>query len=123
MISSPIFSQPTPPLKVSLAPKELCDKVVTILDQHKAMDIKVIELKGKSAIADYFVVANGTTARHTCALANHIEETLKKEGIKPLSIEGVPQGDWVLIDLADVIVHLFRPEIREFYGLEKMWAI
>ena len=95
--------------------------VVETLDDGKAQDITVIDLRGKSSMADHMVIATGGSNRHVGALADHTAEKLKHAGQK-LAIEGVPQCDWVLIDAGDIIVHLFRPEVREFYNLEKMWG-
>lgn len=83
----------------------------------------VINLAGKSSIADYMVIASGTSARQVSAMADHLVEKLKGEGQEGVTIDGKSQGDWVLIDAGDVIVHLFRPEVREFYNLEKMWGV
>lgn len=90
------------------------------LEDMKAEDIIVIDLIGKTSIANYMVVASGTSNRHVASIAQKIEESLKKSGYK-CSIEGEDKADWVLIDAFDVIVHIFRPEVREFYNLEKMW--
>jgi len=98
----------------------LRDLIVAQLDKDKAQDIVVIELAGKSSLADSMVVASGTSARQVAAMADHLVEKLKTQGIVPRS-EGMTRADWVLIDAFDVIVHLFRPEVREFYALEKMW--
>ena len=92
------------------------------LEDDKAQKVVVIDLKGKTAIADYMIVASGTSQRQVSTMAQRLHEKLKSHGIKSVSIEGMNQGDWVLIDGGDVIVHLFRPEIREFYDLEKLWG-
>lgn len=94
--------------------------VQKVLDENKAEDIKVIDLKGKTSIAEQMVVASGTSNRHVASVAEKLLETLKKEGFKATA-EGLEKADWVLIDAFDVIVHLFRPEVREFYNIEKMW--
>jgi ribosome-associated protein len=91
------------------------------LEEHLAEDIVVIGLEGKSTIGDHMVIATGRSKRQVIALAEHLTRALKSHGIGGTRPEGIPQGDWVLIDAGDVIVHLFRPEVREFYGLEKMW--
>ena len=91
-----------------------------ILDDNKAQDIVVIDLEGKTSIANQMIVASGTSNRHVAALADKLMEALKKAGHKA-TIEGEEKADWILIDAFDVIVHLFRPEVREFYNLEKMW--
>ena len=94
--------------------------VQKVLDENKAEDIKVINLKGKTSIAEQMVVASGTSNRHVASMAEKLLEILKKEGFKATA-EGLEKADWVLIDAFDVIVHLFRPEVREFYNIEKMW--
>jgi ribosome-associated protein len=83
--------------------------------------VAVIDLIGKSSIGDYMVVASGASSRQVVALADSLVEALKAHGLKGIVPEGMTEGDWVLIDAGDVIVHLFRPEVRQFYGLEKMW--
>lgn len=92
------------------------------MDDDKAADPVVIDLAGRTAIADYMVVASGTSSRHVQAMAEHLVEKLKGKGLKGIRIEGADQGEWVLIDGGDVIVHLFKPEARIHYGLEKMWG-
>ena len=96
--------------------------ITTSLDDDKAENILTIPLRGKSAMADYMIVASGTSSRQVAAMAEHIEFKLKQNKITILGLEGLRQADWVLIDANDVVVHLFRPEVREFYGLERMWA-
>jgi ribosome-associated protein len=92
------------------------------LDDDKAADPVVIDLAGRTSIADYMVVASGTSSRHVQAMAEHLVEKLEAKGLKGIRIEGADQGDWVLIDGGDIIVHLFKPEARTLYGLEKMWG-
>jgi ribosome-associated protein len=91
------------------------------LDDDKAEDVVVIDLAGKTTIADFMVVATGRSQRHVGAMADHLIEKLKAEGLISVPAEGMRQGDWVLLDAGDVVVHLFRPEVRAFYNLEKMW--
>ena len=91
------------------------------LDEHKGIDIVSIPLDGKSSIADFMVIASGSSSRQVAALAEHLEVTLKRAGVPILGKEGLAQADWVLLDTAEVIVHLFRPEVRDFYSLERMW--
>jgi ribosome-associated protein len=88
----------------------------------KAEDILSIDLTGKSSIADAMVVASGRSQRHVAAVAEHVVKDLEAAGLAGIKVEGLRQADWVLIDAGDVIVHLFRPEVRAFYNLEKMWA-
>jgi ribosome-associated protein len=96
--------------------------VLERLDEMKAEDIVTIDLIGKTAIADSMVVASGRSNRHVGATADDVVEHLKKAGLKDIRVEGQPHCDWVLIDAGDVIVHIFRPEVRDFYAIEKMWA-
>ncbi|MBD9239230.1 MAG: ribosome silencing factor [Azospirillum sp.] len=100
------------------------DKVLEIitqtLDENKAEDVVVIDLRGKTSIANQMVVASGTSQRHVASLAEKVQENLKAAGFKS-TVEGEEKADWVLIDAFDVIVHIFKPEVREFYSIEKMW--
>ena len=92
------------------------------LEQDKAEDILEIDLTGKSPMADSMVVASGRSHRHVTALADHVSKELKDHGARSVRVEGLPNADWVLIDAGDVIVHIFRPEVREFYNLERIWG-
>lgn len=92
------------------------------LDDDKAEDILAIDIRGKSAFADMLVIASGRSARHVGALADHVVRKLKEAGVKDVRVEGMPQADWVLVDAGDVVVHLFRPEVRSFYNIEKIWT-
>jgi ribosome-associated protein len=100
---------------------EIVEFVKKCLDDKKAEHISIIDLTGKGAIVDYMVVASGTSNRHVNALGDFVAGELKQRGIRA-DIEGVPVCDWVLLDVGDVLVHLFRPDVREFYNLEKMWG-
>jgi ribosome-associated protein len=93
-----------------------------VLDDNKAEDTVVIDLRGKSALADEMVIASGRATRHVGAITDKLVEALKNAGYGKVKVEGLPHCDWVLIDCGDVIVHLFRPEVRAFYNLEKMWS-
>lgn len=104
------------------SPQQLLELIEQSLDDDKAIDIVSIDLTGKSSIADAMVVASGASVRQVGAMADHLREKLKAAGVKGISIEGLENCDWVLIDSGDVIVHLFRPEVREFYNLEKLWS-
>ncbi|MBP5615226.1 MAG: ribosome silencing factor [Alphaproteobacteria bacterium] len=99
---------------------EILKLVQKVLEDNKAQDVTVIDLKGKTSIANQMVVASGTSNRHVAAMADKLLEALKKAGFKATA-EGMEKADWVLIDAFDVIVHIFRPEVRAFYNLEKMW--
>lgn len=115
----------TPPsglASFSAVPGRLLKIVTDTLDGAKAEDVAVIDLEGKTSIGDYMVVASGRSQRHVGAVADHLIKALKDAGYGRARVEGLPQGDWVLIDAGEVIVHLFRPEVREFYNLEKMWS-
>lgn len=103
------------------SPKELCDFVFRSLDDDKGEEIEVIDLQGQSSLADYIVVATGRSARQVSAMADKLMERLNRAGMKDIRIEGARHGDWVVVDAGDVIVHLFRPEVRAFYNIEKMW--
>ena len=100
---------------------QILDLVTSSLDADKAKNILTIPLKGKSSMADYMVIASGASSRQVASMAEHIEFKLKRAGVSLLGLEGMRQADWVLLDANDVIVHLFRPEVRDFYGLERMW--
>ena len=93
------------------------------LDDDKAEDIVTVDLHGKSSICDYMVIASGRSQRQVASMAEHLGRIMQSSASRRPSIEGLPHGDWVLIDGGDVIVHLFRPEVRRFYNLEKMWGI
>lgn len=107
-----------PPVDVG----ELHRLVLAALDDDQAVDVVSIALEGKSNIADYMVIASGRSTRQVASLANKLAERVKQTFGKTVRIEGLPAADWVLIDADDVIVHLFRPEVRSFYNLERMWA-
>ena len=92
------------------------------LDDDKALDVVSIPLSGKSSIADHMVIASGRSTRQVAAMAEKLAERIKRELGRSARIEGLPVADWVLIDADDVIVHIFRPEVRSFYNLERMWA-
>lgn len=100
---------------------EILKIVVDTLDEGKAEDLVVIDLQGKSSIANQMVIASGTSQRHVASLAEKVQEKLKAAGYVSMS-EGEEKADWILIDAFDVIVHIFKPEVREFYNLEKMWS-
>lgn len=101
----------------------LKDAIQEILEENKAEDIAVIDLAGKSDMADYMIIASGRSNRHVGAIADHLLQGLKEKGFGPFETEGAEECDWVLVDALDVIVHIFRPEVRSFYNLEKMWQI
>lgn len=102
---------------------ELHALVLASLDDDQAIELVTIPLAGKSSIADHMVIASGRSTRHVAAMANKLAERIKREGKRKVRIEGLPTADWVLVDADDVIVHLFRPEVRSFYNLERMWQV
>lgn len=99
------------------------EAILSRLDDDKAQDIVLIDLKGKSPMADTMIVASGRSHRHVGALADHLQRTMKELGLGRVKVEGLPHCDWVLLDAGDVIVHLFRPEVRTFYNIEKIWSV
>ena len=96
--------------------------VMQSLDDDQAQETITIPLEGKSSIADHMVIASGRSSRQVAAMAQHLAEKIKKETGRSARVEGLPVADWVLIDAGDVIVHLFKPEVRSFYNLERMWG-
>ncbi len=102
---------------------QLQELIVSTLDADKAEDIVAIDLMGKSSVADVMIIASGRSQRHVGALADHVVRQIKKSGRGTVAIEGQTSCDWVLVDAGDVILHLFRPEVRGFYNLEKMWSV
>jgi ribosome-associated protein len=104
-----------------MSTNELLQLVLSTLDDGKGKDVKVIDVRGKTSIADFMVIASGSSERHVKSLAGHVVEESKKNEIQPLGVEGENVGEWVLVDLGDVIVHVMKPQVREFYQLEKFW--
>ncbi len=104
------------------APQDMHATILSSLDNSKAVDVVSIDLAGKSSIADFMVIAAGTSVRHVGAISDNLLKKLKGAGVKGVSVEGRNNSDWVLIDAGDIIVHLFRVEVRLFYNLEKLWA-
>jgi ribosome-associated protein len=103
-------------------PAALLKDIVHWLDEAKAEEVVTIDLAGKSSIGDFMVIASGRSDRHVGAIAEQIQRKLKDKGLGRVRIEGLEACDWVLLDTGDIIVHVFRPEVREFYNLEKMWS-
>ena len=120
--AAPKVSAPKKPSKPLSPVEQLLAQVTQILEDGKAEDIVAIDMTGKSAVADYMVVATGRSQRQLAALAEHLRAQLKLGGRRLPQPEGLGQGDWVLLDVGDIIVHLFRPEVRGEYNLEKMWS-
>lgn len=119
-----IVASTTAPAPASLAPPDAAAVIAAIkesLDDSKAEDIVTIDITGRSSLADAMIIASGRSQRHVGAIADHLEKKLHEIGVKKLRVEGLPHCDWVLVDAGDAMVHLFRPEVRTFYNLEKMW--
>src|SRR5262249_890609 len=114
-------------LSVARAPEiaepELLARILKSLDDDKADDIVTIDLRGRSSLADALVIASGTSSRHVGAMAEHLGERLKDAGYGTAKVEGLAQGDWVVLDAGDAIVHIFRPEVRDYYDLEGIWSV
>lgn len=100
---------------------ELLQKIIKILDNKKAMDIKHMEIKDVTTIADYFVITSGTSSTHIKSLADNVEHELKQDGIYPNKIEGYETGTWILMDYGDVVIHIFTEQERENYNIEELW--
>ena len=114
----PVTGAPAPDLDA----EQLLQVVLNTLSDNKAEDVVQIDLRGKTSVCDYMVICSGRSSRQVAALAEKLEETLKQDHGILTRTEGKETGDWVLIDANDIVVHVFRPEVREFYALEKMWA-
>ena len=112
----------------AVAPKpapqsDLLKRILTSLDDDKAENIVTIDLEGRTSLCDAAVIASGRSSRHVAAMAEHLARRLKETGYGTRPVSGQGQGDWVLVDAGDVIVHLFRPEVRDYYDLEGMWSV
>jgi ribosome-associated protein len=123
--SLPPTAAVTPPPAHRIAPvgdSPLHTLVLTSLDDDQAQEVISIPLEGKSTIADHMVIASGRSTRQVAAMAQKLAERIKHAGMGPVRLEGLPAADWVLVDAGDIVIHLFRPEVRSFYNLERMWA-
>ena len=128
--AKPVKKKIAPPAaKVEKQPRaektqtELSALILKSLDDDKAEDIVTIDLEGRSSLADALVIATGRSSRHVASIAEHLARKLKEAGYGTRPIDGAAQGDWVLVDAGDVIVHVFRPEVRSYYDLEGMWSV
>ena len=101
----------------------LHDLVISALEDMKARDVHEVDVRGKSDVTDLLVVASGTSSRHVRSIAEEVVSKGKQAGIPPLGVEGEDEGDWVLVDLGDIVVHVMQPRTREFYGLERLWEV
>jgi ribosome-associated protein len=118
-------AEPKPLPQAALADNPSADSIALVqrvLEDMKAEDITVIDLVGKTSLADAMIIASGTVNRHVAAIAEALIEAIKNAGKPSPQVEGMPACDWVLLDTGDVIIHVFRPEVRQFYNLEKMWG-
>ena len=107
---------------IPISSKQLLKVTLESLDNDKGIDIVSIDLIGRSSITDYMIVVSGNTVRQVTAMANNLIKKYKEMGLRLPSPEGMSNGDWVLIDAKDILIHIFRPEVRDFYSLEKMWV-
>ena len=121
LTESETVSMPSP--QDSKESRDLANLILDVLDEHSAQDIIEIDIRGKSSISDYMIVTSGRSNRHVGALSDYLIKSLKNIGKKNIGIEGLKSCDWVLIDVGDVIVHLFRPEVRAFYNIDKIWSM
>ena len=111
------------PARKPLSTTALCKLAVNALEDLKAFDIKVLDVKKLTSITDRMIIASGNSSRQVSALADKVVEAARERGIRPLGVEGILDGDWALIDLGDVVVHIMRPAIRDYYQLEKLWSV
>jgi len=103
--------------------EHLRKRVVAALEDLKAKDVREIDVRGKTSVADILFIASGTSARHVKSIADEVIKFAKEAGVMPLGVEGQTEAEWVLVDLGDIIVHVMMPRIREFYGLERLWTV
>lgn len=101
----------------------LRDLVIQALEDMKGVDIRALDVRGMTAITDFMVIASGTSDRHVKSLARNVLDQARAAGVRPLGVEGEQEGEWVLADLRDVVVHVMRPQVRDFYNLEKLWSV
>jgi ribosome-associated protein len=120
---APARKKSVPPRPKAAAQSDLLMRILASLDGDKAENIVTINLEGRSALADAAVIASGRSSRHVAAIADHLARRLKEGGYGTRPVSGAAAGDWVLVDAGDVIVHVFRPEVRDYYDLEGMWNV
>lgn len=105
-----------------MSPEQLTDLVVKTLDDMKAQNVRVLDVRGKTSVTDIMVISSGASARQVKAQADRVVEKAKEKGVHVIGIEGEVEAEWVLVDLGDVVVHVMQPQIRDFYHLEKLWS-
>jgi len=110
------------PNNAKLSIEELKQLILTTLDDMKAEDIVELDVNGKTSVTDLLIIASGTSSRHVKSIASNVAVEAKKQGSQPLGIEGEGEGEWVLVDMGDIIVHVMQPHVRQFYDLEKLWS-
>ena len=109
------------PNKAKLSIEDLKKLILTALEDLKAVDIVELDVKGKTSVTDLLIIASGTSSRHVKSIASNVAVEAKKQGSQALGVEGEDQGEWVLVDLGDIVVHVMQPHVRQFYDLEKLW--
>ncbi|MGH8371093.1 MAG: ribosome silencing factor, partial [Gammaproteobacteria bacterium] len=102
-------------------PEQLRDLVVAALEDMKGAEVRALDVRGSTPLTDFMVIASGTSDRHVKSLASSVLDKARAAGVKPMGVEGEQEGEWVLVDLRDVVVHVMRPQVRDFYNLEKLW--
>jgi len=110
------------PNKAKLSIDDLKQLILTALEDMKAEDILELDVNGKTSVTDLLIIASGTSSRHVKSIASNVAVEAKKQGKQPLGVEGEEQGEWVLVDLGDIVVHVMQPHVRQFYDLEKLWS-
>ncbi|MHB1951954.1 MAG: ribosome silencing factor [Acidiferrobacteraceae bacterium] len=105
-----------------MQPRYLLRTICRVLDQAKGVDIQSLDVRKMTDIADYMVIASGTSTRHVSSLADRVIDDLRERNVRPVGVEGRSQGEWVLLDFGDVVVHVMLPQVRDFYSLEKLWS-
>lgn len=113
--------RPVAPSAPALDDQRAC--VIAALENLKANDIREIDVRGKTSITDLLIVASGTSTRHVKSIADEVVRRLKELGVPPMGVEGEREGEWVLVDVGDIVVHVMLPRVREFYGLERLWGV
>jgi ribosome-associated protein len=122
-LSSPTKSRSAAPATRPPNLATLRRRVLAALEELKAHDVREIDVRGRTSIADLLIIASGTSSRHVKSIADEVVKFAKRAGMLPLGVEGEAEAEWVLVDLGDIIVHVMLPRIREFYGLERLWTV